>query len=247
MEKNNIKKAIITGSGRGIGRQMAIELASEGIFVFVHYAGNDEQANITKNMIESAGGKCALIKKNLCDEDCAYYIYSQTGDVDILIHNASVQYRKKWAEITEEEFCDQINCNLKAPLFLTQKYVPHMKEQGWGRIISVGSVQEKKPHDDMLVYSSSKCALTGMMRSLSLQLCGTGITVNSIAPGVIATDRNAESLADDKYRSVVLSKIPMNRAGDASEFRGIVRLLCSDDASYITGQNIFVDGGMGIK
>ena len=247
MEKNNIKKALITGSGRGIGRQMAIELASEGIFVFVHYAGNDEQANITKNMIESTGGKCALIKKNLCDEDCADYIYSQTGDVDILIHNASVQYRKKWAEITEEEFCDQINCNLKAPLFLTQKYVTHMKEQGWGRIISVGSVQEKKPHDDMLVYSSSKCALTGMMRSLALQLCGTGITVNSIAPGVIATDRNAESLADDKYRSVVLSKIPMNRAGDASEFRGIVRLLCSDDASYITGQNIFVDGGMGIK
>lgn len=247
MGNNNIKKALITGSGRGIGRQMAIELASEGIFVFVHYAGNDEQANITKSMIESAGGKCALIKKNLCDGDCADYIYSQTGDVDILIHNASIQYRKKWAEITEDEFCDQINCNLKAPLFLMQKYVPHMKEQGWGRIISVGSVQERKPHDDMLVYSSSKCALTGMMRSLALQLCGTGITVNSIAPGVIATDRNAEALADDKYRSVVLSKIPMNRAGDASEFRGIVRLLCSDDASYITGQNIFVDGGMGIK
>lgn len=241
------KRALVTGSGRGIGRQMAISLAEEGAFVYIHYVGNDAAALEAKSLVEQVGGKCELVKKDLADDDCAEYIYSKTGDVDIFIHNASVQYRKKWQEITLDEFATQINCNLRSSLLLCQKYVPYMKEKNWGRIISVGSVQERKPHDDMLVYSSSKAALTAMMRSLSLQLVTYGITVNSIAPGVIATDRNADALADDTYRKIVLSKIPMGRAGGAEEFKGIVKLLCSDEASYITGQNIFVDGGMGIK
>jgi len=240
------RKALVTGSGRGIGRQMAIALAECGAFVFIHYVGNDAAALEAAELIKNDGGQCEIIKKDLADADCAEYIYSKTGDVDIFIHNASVQFRRKWQEITSDEFATQINCNLRAALLLCQKYVPHMKKQGWGRIISVGSVQERKPHNDMLVYSSSKAALTAMMRSLSLQLVTFGITVNSIAPGVIATDRNADALADDAYRKIVLSKIPMGRAGDAEEFKGIVKLLCSDEASYITGQNIFVDGGMSI-
>ncbi len=241
------KKALVTGSGRGIGRQIAIELASMGAFVYVNYAYNDVEAQNTKEMIEKEGGKCALVKKNLSDDDCASALFEMTGEVDILIHNASVQYNAKWNEINTEQFVSQIDCNLRAPLLLTQVYEPGMERKGWGRIISIGSVQEVKPHVNMAIYAASKCALTSLMKSLSLQLSDKGITVNCIAPGVIATDRNQKALSDESYRNVVLSKIPMAREGDACEFRGIIRLLCSDDAAYITGQNIFVDGGMGIK
>ncbi len=241
------KKALITGAGRGIGRAAAVKLASMGYEMFANYAGNTSAAEKTRADIEAAGGVCTLVKYDLCQSDCADKLYAMTGDVDVLILNASVQHRKKWSEITLAEYDEQMNCNFRASLLLIQKYAPGMVANGFGRIITVGSVQEAKPHPDMLVYSSSKAALTLMARSLALQLAGTGVTVNSVAPGVVATDRNAEALADEEYRKTVLAKIPLGYCAEPEDLAGVFAFLCSDAGAYMTGQNLFVDGGMSVK
>lgn len=242
-----MKKALVTGSSRGIGRAAAVRLAKMGFTVYVNYAGNEKAAKETVALIEDAGGKAFLAGCDLRREDCAKVLHDLTGAVDVLVLNASIQYREKWENITPEQYDDQMNCNFRAALLLMQAYIPEMREKGYGRVITVGSVQEAKPHPDMLVYSASKSALTSMAKSLALQLAGTGVTVNAVAPGVVATDRNAEALADEVYRAGVLSKIPLGYAAKAEDIAGTIAFLCSDDAAYITGQNIFVDGGMSIK
>ena len=118
-----------------------------------------------------------------------------------------------------------------------------MQKKKWGRIVAIGSVQERKPHPQMLVYSSSKCAQTGLVQSLAVQLAKDGITVNTVAPGVIYTDRNIEALSNPEYAKQVTDSIPAGFYGQKEDIAGTVRLLCSDFGRYITGQNIFIDGG----
>jgi len=243
----NGKTVLITGASRGIGREFAIGLAKCGADLAINYFNMDKNAEETKNTINSLGRKCTFIKTDLRDEDCAEKIFEKVKGVDILVLNASIQYRKSWDKITVSEFNEQINCNLRASMLLIQKYAPHMKQKKWGRIITVGSVQEIKPHPDMLVYSASKAAQTLMAKSLALQLAGFGVTVNNIAPGVILTDRNTEALSDEEYYKKAISKIPVGYCGQTSDCLGILKLLCSDEGKYITGQNIFVDGGMGMQ
>lgn len=242
-----MKKALITGASRGIGKAIAKRLSNDGFEVFINYGGIDKKAEETKLEIEKSGGKCTLLKVDLCTPDCAEKCFEITGDVDVIVLNASIQHRNKWNNITLEEFETQINCNFRSAVFLIQKYAPYMQKNKWGRIITIGSVQERKPHPDMLVYSSSKAALTLMAQSLALQLADSGVTVNSVAPGVIYTDRNIEALSNVEYANQVKEKIPMNYWGKPEDCSGIVSFLCSDEARYITGQNIYVDGGMGIK
>jgi NAD(P)-dependent dehydrogenase (short-subunit alcohol dehydrogenase family) len=132
-------------------------------------------------------------------------------------------------------------------MHLIQAFAPHMQAQKWGRIVTIGSVQEAKPHPDMLVYSASKAAQTNMVRSLSLQLAKDGITVNNVAPGVIYTDRNVQALSDPEYAKKVTNSIPAGFYGVPEDCAGIVSLLCSEDGRYITGQSIYVDGGKSIQ
>jgi NAD(P)-dependent dehydrogenase (short-subunit alcohol dehydrogenase family) len=169
------------------------------------------------------------------------------AQTDVLILNASVQYRTPWQEITTQECYDQFNCNFVSSMILIQSVVDHMREEGWGRVITIGSVQETKPHPDMLVYSASKAAQTNMMQSLSLQLAKDGITVNNVAPGVIYTDRNVGALSDPEYAKKVTESIPVGFYGEPKDCAGIVSLLCSDDGRYITGQSIYVDGGKSVQ
>lgn len=164
-------------------------------------------------------------------------------DIDALVLNASLQYRNHWEEIPLSEVYEQLNCNFVSSLMLIQAAVPNMKKKGWGRIVTVGSVQEAKPHPDMLIYSASKAAQTNMVKSLSLQLAPFGITVNNMAPGVIYTDRNVEALSDPEYAKKVTASIPVGFYGTPDDCAGTVSLLCSDEGRYITGQSIYVDGG----
>lgn len=240
------KKALVTGSSRGIGSAIALELAAGGAEIFLHYAGNKASAEKMKAEIENIGGKATIVQANLCDNTSYDKLAEDVGDIDILVLNASVQYRNKWENITKEEFYDQINCNLLASLSLIQKFAPSMKAKKFGRIISIGSVQEAKPHPDMLVYSASKAAQTTMIKSLALQLAEYGITVNNVAPGVIYTDRNVKALSDPAYAKEVTDSIPLKFYGDKKDCSYIVRLLCSEEGRYITGQSIFVDGGKSI-
>ena len=141
----------------------------------------------------------------------------------------------------------QLNCNFASSLVLIQMLAPAMQEKKWGRIITIGSVQERKPHPNMLIYSASKAAQTNMVQSLSLQLAQDGITVNNIAPGVIYTDRNVEALSDAEYAKKVTATIPVGFYGEPEDCAGMVSLLCSEAGRYITGQSIYIDGGKGVQ
>lgn len=238
------KTALVTGSSRGIGRAIALCLAEAGADVVVHCTGRPEKAQEVVDAIRAMGRKAWFIQKNLMDEDCAEYIFSRLEQpLDILVLNASIQYRKAWEQITAQDFAEQINVNLRASMLLIQKAVPHMREQHWGRIVTVGSVQEAKPHPDMLVYSASKAGQRMMAQSLAGQLAKDGITVNNMAPGVIATDRNVEALSDPVYARQVADSIPVGFYGEPKDCAGAVLLMCSDEGRYITGQSLYVDGG----
>ena len=237
------KRALVTGSSRGIGSAIAIGLAEGGADVVLHCASNVEKANAVKEKIEAMGRKCDVIAADLSDPKNVEGLIDRIGPVDILVLNASMQFRNKWENITLEEAYQQINCNFVSSMLLIQQAVPAMREKHWGRIITIGSVQEAKPHPDMLVYSSTKAAQTTMAKSLSLQLAPDNITVNNVAPGVIYTDRNVEALSDEAYAKFVTSTIPLRYYGEKEDLAGIVRLLCSEEGRYITGQSIFVDGG----
>ena len=242
-----MKKALVTGSSRGIGRAIAIALAKDGYKVIVHCVGNVAKAEETKAIIEEHGGEAEILVADLCDMDSVKQMASKMGDVDALVLNASLQIKRPWSEISVEECYEQLNCNFVSSMLLIQAVVPHMKEQEWGRIVTIGSVQEAKPHPDMLVYSSSKAAQTNMVQSLSLQLAKDGITVNNVAPGVIYTDRNVEALSDVEYAKKVTNSIPVGFYGEPEDCAGIVRLLCSEEGRYITGQSIYVDGGKSVQ
>ena len=244
MEK---KIALITGSSRGIGRAIALALAEDGFEVILHCAGNLAKAEEVKSIIAEKGGTARIISADLCDLEQTRLLAEQAGKVDVLVLNASLQIRKPWQEITPEEALLQLDCNFRSSLLLIQTFAPAMQEKGWGRIITIGSVQERKPHPDMLVYSASKAAQTNMVQSLALQLAKDGVTVNNVAPGVIYTDRNMGVLQDPDYARKVMDSIPVGFYGNPEDCAGMVRLLCSDAGRYITGQSIYVDGGKSVQ
>ncbi len=241
------KVALVTGSSRGIGRAIAIRLAKDGYRVIVHGAGNVDKANEVKDIITSNGGEAEVITADLCDLKATKDFCSKLKTIDVLVLNASVQIRRPWNEISVEECYSQLNCNFVSSMLLIQAVAENMKKNKWGRIVTVGSVQEAKPHPDMLVYSASKAAQTNMVTSLSLQLAKDGITVNNVAPGVIYTDRNIEALSDPVYAKKVTDSIPVGFYGEPDDCAGIVSLLCSEEGRYITGQSIYVDGGKSVQ
>ncbi len=234
------KRALVTGSTQGIGLAIAKALSDNGAEVFIHCGSSKEKAEEISSEIKNSHPVCV----NLLDFDAAEKLYDKTGDVDIVILNASVQIRKKWDEVTEEDIYKQFDVNFKSTYMLIQKYAPKMKENKWGRIITVGSVQQYKPHKEMPIYAATKSANMNLVTNLASQLAPYGITVNNIAPGVIATPRNFDALNDDAYREIVLSKIPAGYAGEAEDIKGGALLLSSDAGRYITGTDLIIDGGM---
>ena len=234
------KKALVTGSTQGIGLAIAKALHSAGAEVWIHGATSEEKC---KNAVKEVGCKNYVVK-NLADKDCADVIYSATGNLDIVVLNASVQYRTHWDEITRDELDIQMSVNFAATLALMQKYFPYMKEQGFGRILTVGSVQQYKPHVDMAVYAASKDAQMSIVKNIAKQVAPFGITVNNLCPGVIATPRNDAALADPEYNKKVMAGIPAGFAGEAEDCAPAALYLCSEEARYVTGSEIIVDGGM---
>ena len=234
------KRALITGSTQGIGLAIAKCFCEAGAEVIIHGATSEDKCIAAMREV----GCHKYIVKNLADADAADEIYSATGDVDILVLNASVQYRKAWNEITAEELNTQISVNFSASLALMQRYFPYMKAKMWGRVLTVGSVQQYRPHKDMAVYAASKDAQMSLVRNIGKQVAPFGITVNNLCPGVIATPRNEGALNDAAYREKVLAGIPAGFAGLAEDCAPAALYLCSDEARYVTGSEIIVDGGM---
>lgn len=244
------KTALITGSSRGIGRGILEAFVAAGARVIMHGSAENDRVNTLLAEIRTRGGQVDFISGDLSLPEggriLAERALSLAPVVDILVLNASIQIRKPWLEITQEEASLQWQTNLLSSLELLQTLVPAMQRQQWGRIVSVGSVQERKAHPQMAIYAASKAAQTHLVLNLARQLASDGITANNLAPGVIETDRNAAILADENYAATIRAAIPSGIIGTPRDCVGAALLLCSDAGRYITGQNLFVDGGMSL-
>ena len=252
MELFNLKgrTALVTGSGQGIGRAIILALAENGARVIVNWRRNDAAAKYTTEALDALGADYLCWRYDLASDtlkdDFKDFCTENGVHVDILVHNASVQIRREWSEISAEEFDFQMHVNFRASLQLAQCCVPHMQEQRWGRIVTVGSVQQYRPNLSMAVYAASKSAQMNLVRTLAAKLSSSGITVNNLAPGCIETPRNDEALSDAAYRKKIENVIPAGFIGQPEDLAGAALLLCSDAGRYITGADFVVDGGMSI-
>lgn len=244
------KTALVTGSGQGIGRAIALLLARHGARVIVNWCSNDAVAQQTLDGISEVGGDYLTWKYDLSSdsikEDWQRFAEENNLAVDILVLNASVQFRNAWENITFEEFDKQMHVNVRASLALIQACVPAMRERKWGRIVTVGSVQQYRPNTAMAVYAATKAAQNNLVMTLCGQLAGDGITINNIAPGAIETVRNEKALSDKAYREKIEKSIPVGFVGQPADIAPTVLLLCAEEGRYITGADIPVDGGMSI-
>jgi glucose 1-dehydrogenase len=245
------KTALVTGGSQGIGKAISLALAEYGANVVINFRSGKVLAEQTWEEITGMGVDCHLLPCDLSSVDSAKtiadYLVKNKIEIDILVLNASVQFRKSWNEVTPEEFELQINTNLRASLFLIQKLYPAMQKKRWGRIVTIGSVQQIRPHQQMIAYAASKVAQVSMVKSLAPQFGPHGVTINNLAPGAILTGRNEEVLKDEQYKKLTEAKIPVGFIGEPYDCAPATLLLCSDAGRYITGQNIFVDGGMGLN
>ncbi len=248
------RRALVTGSSRGIGSAIALALAEAGADIAIHYTGKAAAAHDIAAKAAALGVRTGTVQADLGAYDGARRAYDgalsalNTDSLDILVLNASVQIpRTDWLAISREDFEQQINVNLRSSLELCQLAAPAMQARRWGRILTIGSVQETRPHPHMVVYAATKCAQTSLVSNLARQLGPHGITCNNLSPGVILTDRNIERLSDPAYAEKFRAAIPVSDFGLPADCAGAALLLCSDAGRYITGQNLFVDGGLGLS
>ncbi len=234
------KQALVTGSSQGIGKEIANALAEHGAEVIAH--GSRESEKLTAAARYIGADKIAVC--DISRSDAAEILFSQTGAVDILVLNASVQYKRPWDKYSDEELNMQIDCNLKSTYKLIRKYSEPMKKSGWGRIVTLGSVNQYNNHPELSLYGVTKAAQKKLVENIASELAPFGITINNIAPGAIETPRNDEALADEAFRSKVVASIPAGYVGAPDDMNGAALLLCSDEGRYITGSEIIVDGGM---
>jgi NAD(P)-dependent dehydrogenase (short-subunit alcohol dehydrogenase family) len=245
------RRALVTGARRAIGRAIALGLAEHGAAVAIHHLAEPEEAGAVVAEAERLGARAVAVAADIGEAGACRRLVEETrerlGGLDILVINASIEIVKRWTAYTPEEFAQQVDVNLRSTVELLQAAVPAMEAQRWGRVVSIGSIQQVKPHSHMLVYAGTKAAQLNMIRNLARQSAGTGVTFNNIAPGAIHTPRNAHALADDAYRARVEAQIPVGRLGTPEDLVGAAILLCSDAGAYIDGADLFVDGGFHVS
>lgn len=237
------KTALVTGSTQGIGFDIAKNLAEHGAKVFVAGSSSIEKCKAASAQIPNS----VPVVANLLNMDEVKALHEQTGDVDILVLNASMQYKAAWDEFTDEQYDNMMNCNVKSSYLLIKSYVPAMKAKGWGRIVTVGSVNQYNQHPELSLYGVTKVAQMKMVSNFAPALAPYGVTINNVAPGAIATPRNDSVFNDEKLRKAVEAKIPCGRFGTPADISPTVLLLCSDESAYITGSDFIIDGGLSLK
>jgi NAD(P)-dependent dehydrogenase (short-subunit alcohol dehydrogenase family) len=242
------KAALITGSSRGIGRAIALKFAEAGANVIVHGSRSGEKLSQTVAEINSAGGKAVEIAADLSESRQVAHLVEEAvntfGGIDILVLNASIQSYMTVEEFDELEFEKEYAVNLKSSFELIKAALPHMKTQKWGRVLSIGSVNQWKQNPRLSIYSTTKSAQVNLIMNCAREYSRYGITFNNLAPGIISTDRNRDALSNEEVRQRLLKAVPAARIGNSEDCVGPALMLCSEAGAYITGADLPVTGGM---
>ncbi len=239
------KVALVTGSGRGIGRAIAIELAQEGASIIVNDMDADS-AKQTAEMIHSAGGQTLVSIANIVErpevEAMFDAIKNEFGRLDILVNNAGITRDNLLVKMSEEQWDQVIAVNLKGVFNCTQFAVKMMSEQNSGKIVNLSSASAQMGNVGQVNYAASKAGIIGITKTLAKECARFNINVNAVAPGFIITPMTAE--VPDKVKNMIKSSIPLNRIGKAEDIAKTVRFLVTEDSAYITGQVIACNGGL---
>lgn len=240
------KIAVVTGGSRGIGRKISQRLASMGAKVFINYVSRPDAAQETVDTIKTAGGDAQVIQFDVADtaqvQEAFKTITEDSGGVDILVNNAGITRDGLLATMKEEAWDSVLDTNLKGAFNCIKSVSRSMMKKRWGRIVTITSVIGFAGNPGQANYSAAKAGLIGLTRSGAREFASRGITVNAVAPGYIITDMTNE--LPEKVKENILTAIPMGKLGEADDVAGAVCYLVSDDAQYVTGQVIHVNGGM---
>ncbi|WP_210486518.1 SDR family oxidoreductase [Rufibacter aurantiacus] len=248
--------AIVTGASSGIGQGIAIRLGQHGASVVVNYHSDEEGAQATKDQIEAVGGKAILVKADVSQEQEVEAMFKTAkdtfGTIDILVNNAGIQKDAALVDMTMEEWHKVIGTNLTGPFLCARAAAREFIAQGIrkevskaaGKIIFVSSVHDIIPWAGHVNYATSKGGVAMMMKTLAQELAPQQIRVNSISPGAIKTDINREEWESKEGEQKMLSQIPYGRIGEPDDIARVAAWLVSDEADYITGATLYVDGGM---
>ena len=240
------KIALVTGASRGIGRQIAKTLAAKGAFVIVNYNGSAAKAEEVVKEIQAAGGNAQAVQCNVSDfESCKEMldaVVKEHGHLDILVNNAGITRDNLLMKMSEEDFDAVIQTNLKGVFNCTRHIARQMLKQKSGHIINISSVSGVLGNAGQANYCAAKAGVIGLTKSAAKELASRGITVNAVAPGFIKTEMT-DVLKDD-IKKAIMENIPMKAFGETEDIANAVAFLASEEARYITGQVISVDGGM---
>ncbi|WP_368654782.1 3-oxoacyl-[acyl-carrier-protein] reductase [Ornithinibacillus sp. 4-3] len=240
------KTALVTGASRGIGRAIALELASQGANIAVNYAGNEAKAEEVVKEAEKLGVKAIKIQANVAQDDevqaMIKSVIKEFGSLDILVNNAGVTKDNLLMRMKEEEFDQVIDINLKGVFLCTKAVTRQMMKQRAGKIINVASIVGVSGNPGQANYVAAKAGVIGMTKSVALELASRNVHVNAVAPGFIATDMT-DALTEEQQKAI-MDLVPLAKFGQPEDVAKVVRFLASDDANYITGQTIHIDGGM---
>lgn len=244
------KVALVTGASSGIGQATAVRLGVEGAAVGIGYRSNQDGAEEAVREIEDAGGKAVTIQGDISQAEDAKRMVSETieafGSIDVLVNNAGMQTEKPFLEMSLEDWEKVISVDLTGTFLITRETISHMVENGGGVIINMSSVHQKIPWPNFASYAAAKGGMKLLTETLALEFAKRGVRVNAVAPGAIATPINQEKLNDPEQRKEVESMVPWGRIGEPEEVAACVAFLASDEASYVTGATLFVDGGMAL-
>ena len=242
----NAKVALITGATRGIGKQIALELASQGYDIALNYRKQNEELEALKKEIESKNVKCLTVYGDVSNyEDVENFIkeiIKEFGKIDVLVNNAGITKDMLLMRMKKEDFESVIDVNLIGTFNVTKNVIPYMMKARNGKIVNISSVVGISGNAGQTNYSASKAGIIGFTKSLAKELASRNINVNAIAPGFIKTDMT--DVLKDEVKEEISKTIPLKRMGEAKDVANLVKFLVSEESNYITGQVINVDGGM---